>query len=109
MFCFRHEVINVNIWDKPAWFADKNPKQLVPILEQDDKIVYESLIVSTYIEAIFPDKNPLMPKDPYLRAKDEMLLDFHGGKVSVLSVFKIMNCLCSKSHLTKMNLYNCNF
>lgn len=76
-----HEVINVNIWDKPAWFAEKNPKQLVPVLEQDDKIVYESLIVSTYVEGIFPDKNPLMPKDPYLRAKDEMLLDFHGGKV----------------------------
>ncbi|KAJ8036678.1 Glutathione S-transferase omega-1 [Holothuria leucospilota] len=76
-----HEVININTWEKPTWFVEKNPKKLVPVLEQDDKIVYESLIACQYLEDIYPDKNPLIPKDPYLRAKDAILLDFFGDKV----------------------------
>ncbi|XP_071825976.1 glutathione S-transferase omega-1-like [Apostichopus japonicus] len=76
-----HEVINVNLWEKPTWFADKNPNQQVPIVEHDGKIVYESLIVSAYLEELYPDKHPLVPKDPYSRAKDAMLIEFHGGKV----------------------------
>lgn len=75
-------MININTWEKPTWFVEKNPKKMVPVLEQDDKIVYESLIASQYLEDIYPDKNPLSPKDPYLRAKDAILLDFFGDKVS---------------------------
>lgn len=76
-----HEVININTWKKPTWFAEKNPNQLVPVVEHDGKIVYESLIVSTYLEELFPEKNPLVPKDPYLKARDAIILDFHGEKV----------------------------
>lgn len=76
-----HEVVNVNTWEKPEWFKQKNPKQLVPVLEKDDKIVYESIIASEYLEAVYPEKTKLMPEDPYKRAQDAMLLDHFGSKV----------------------------
>ncbi|PIK52156.1 putative glutathione S-transferase omega-1 [Apostichopus japonicus] len=75
-----HEVVNVNTWKKPEWFVEKNPKQLVPVLEKDGKIVYESIITAQYLEDIYPDKNPLIPKDPYQRARDAIILDHCGGK-----------------------------
>lgn len=78
----RHEVVNVNTWEKPEWFKHKNPKELVPVLEKDDKIVYESIIASEYLDAVYPEKTQMMPEDPYQRAQDAMLLDHFGSKVS---------------------------
>merc|ERR1711963_939790 len=49
-----HETINVDLKEKPEWFLERNPLGLVPTLEQDDKIVYESLITCEYLDDTYP-------------------------------------------------------
>lgn len=72
-FLIRYETVNINLQSKPDWFLQRNPLGLVPVLEQDDKIIYESLVCNDYLDEVYPDP-PLQPADPYLRAKDKMLI-----------------------------------
>ena len=67
---------------------ERNPLGLVPVLEQDDKILYESLVTCDYLEDVYPN-NRLTPTDSYRKARDAMLVDFYGNKVriTVLSRF----------------------
>jgi glutathione S-transferase len=74
-FNSRHETVNINLESKPEWFFTKNPSGTVPVLEQGDKIVTESLLTSDYLDEAYPN-NPLHPKDPYLKIKQRQLIDF---------------------------------
>lgn len=47
------------------WFKAINPRGQVPALEHDGRIVTESTVICEYLEDVFPDVNPLRPKDPY--------------------------------------------
>ncbi|XP_048781317.1 glutathione S-transferase omega-1 [Ostrea edulis] len=76
-----HEVVNVNLKNKPDWFLQRNPFGKVPVLEQDDKIVYESLICSDYLDQTYPG-NKLTPDDPYRLAQDKILVE-HFDKLTV--------------------------
>ncbi len=73
-------MINVSLSDKPEWLYEKNPNAKVPVIEfdSDDKILYESLVISDYIDELYPDKRPLSPKDPYQKAKDRLFVDTFG-------------------------------
>ncbi len=66
--------------DKPEWLYEKNPNAKVPLIEfdSDDKILYESLVISDYIDESHPDRRPLSPKDPYQKAKDRLFVDNFG-------------------------------
>ena len=74
-------MVNVNTWIKADWFFEKNPNALVPILEKDGQIVYESLITSEYLDDLYPDQRPLFPKDEYQKARDKMVIGLFGDKV----------------------------
>ncbi|XP_057277062.1 glutathione S-transferase omega-1-like [Pezoporus wallicus] len=81
-----HEVININLKNKPDWFFEKNPFGLVPVLETSKgQLIYESPITCEYLDDAFPGKK-LMPSDPYERAFQKMLLE-HFSKITPL-VFK---------------------
>ncbi|NWY55903.1 GSTO1 transferase, partial [Chionis minor] len=81
-----HEVININLKNKPDWFFEKNPFGLVPVLETSKgQLIYESPITCEYLDEAFPGKK-LMPSDPYERAFQKMLLE-HFSKVTPI-VFK---------------------
>lgn len=49
-------------------FRKVNPAAIVPVLEHDGKLIYESSVISEYVDTL-SDENPLMPDDPYLQAK----------------------------------------
>ncbi|BFZ12828.1 hypothetical protein BsWGS_15867 [Bradybaena similaris] len=72
-----HETINVNLKDKPDWFLQKNPQGTVPVLELDDKVIYESTAVAEWLDDVYPN-NRLQPTDPYRRAQDRILLEYSG-------------------------------
>jgi len=91
-FSFRYETVNVDLKKKPEWFLERNPLGLAPVLEKDDKIVYESAITCDYLDAVYPEE-PLIPSDPYRQARDKMLLD-RFGQVNHHNVLKFcINCL----------------
>nr|KAF6456295.1 glutathione S-transferase omega 1 [Rousettus aegyptiacus] len=71
----RHEIININLKDKPEWFFKKNPFGLVPILENSKgQLVYESAITCEYLDEAYPGKK-LWPEDPYEKACQKMSLE----------------------------------
>ncbi len=57
--------------NKTDWFLRLNPNGKVPVIKQEEKIVYESLIVNEYLAEVF---GKLMPNDPFLKAKTRILM-----------------------------------
>ncbi len=75
--CF--EITYDDLYSKPRWFLDLNPKGMIPVLalktpEGSVETVYESLICNEFLEDRCPDK-PLLPADALQRAKVRLLLD----------------------------------
>jgi len=74
-FFFRHETVNIHTHDKPEWFAQKvNPLGKVPVIQLDDKIVFDSKIVNGYLDATYPGPK-VVPSDPFLAAQGQMILE----------------------------------
>ncbi|XP_044518492.1 glutathione S-transferase omega-1-like isoform X1 [Gracilinanus agilis] len=70
----KHEVININLKNKPEWFFKKNPSGLVPVLETSQgQLIYESVITCEYLDETYPKK--LFPEDPYEKAFQKMILE----------------------------------
>lgn len=71
----RHEIININLKNKPDWYYTKHPFGQVPVLENSQcQLVYESVIACEYLDDVFPGRK-LFPYDPYERARQKMLLE----------------------------------
>lgn len=56
-----------------------NPKAQVPVLVDDDLVLYDSTVIIEYLEDLCPDP-PLFPKDPVERARCRML-ELHADEV----------------------------
>ncbi|NP_001084924.1 uncharacterized protein LOC431979 [Xenopus laevis] len=84
----KHEVININLKNKPDWFFEKSPFGLVPSLETSNgQVIYESPIVCDYLDEVYPGKK-LTPADPFQKAQQKMTLE-HFSKVTTV-LYKIM-------------------
>ena len=63
-------------------FRKVNPAAIVPVLDHDGKLIYESSVISEYVDTL-SDENPLMPDDPYLQAKTRtwgiLTLSYHDA------------------------------
>ncbi|KAL4822385.1 hypothetical protein H8958_004457 [Nasalis larvatus] len=83
----RHEVININLKNKPEWFFKKNPFGLVPVLENSQgQLIYESPITCEYLDEAYPGKK-LLPDDPYEKACQKMILELFSKVPSLLGSF----------------------
>jgi len=70
------------IWVKLAKMEQKRPEHLqlnpygkIPVLIEDGKVLFESCIINEYLDEKYPDP-PLQPKDPYMRARGRILVDY---------------------------------
>uniref|UniRef100_A0A0K0D2E9 maleylacetoacetate isomerase n=1 Tax=Angiostrongylus cantonensis TaxID=6313 RepID=A0A0K0D2E9_ANGCA len=54
-------------------FVKVNPTRKVPALMVDDKPLTESLAIMEYLEEAYPDRFPLLPKDPIQRAQSRAI------------------------------------
>jgi glutathione S-transferase len=64
------------IWaDRSAALMDKSPLGKIPYCETGHGTLFESQVIMEYIEDAYP-QHPLMPADPYQRAKQRELITF---------------------------------
>ena len=70
------------IWVKLGKMEQKSPQHLksnpygkIPVLDDDGKLLFESCIINEYLDEKYPNP-PLLPKDPYLRARGRILVDY---------------------------------
>jgi glutathione S-transferase len=60
---------------KSTEFLKLNPYGKIPVLVEDGQVLFESCIINEYLEEKYPEP-PLMPKDPYLRGRGRVLVDY---------------------------------
>jgi len=73
------EHIEIDLKNKPDWFDDISPYSKVPVLKDEDTLVYESTIINEYLEELHPEPS-LMPGNPGDRATARIWIDFDNVK-----------------------------
>jgi len=72
-----HEIVEIDLSDRPDWIYEKNPKGRVPVLEiamdGGSWPLPESAVIGEYLEERFPAP-PLWPADPEQRAAGRVLV-----------------------------------
>ena len=56
-------------------YLKRNPYGGVPVIDDEGKILFESCIINEYLDERYPDP-PLMPKDPCLRGRGRIFVDY---------------------------------
>jgi len=56
---------------KSPWYLALNPNGIVPTLQHGTRVVWESNVITEYLDSVFPDP-PLYPADPWERAQAKM-------------------------------------
>ena len=69
-----YETVVVDLDDRPAWIYEKNPLGRVPVLEEDDFVLPESVVINEYLEERYPAP-ALWPEDPAARASGRLLVE----------------------------------
>ena len=73
-------MIECDLGNKPKDLLELNPYGKVPVLVDDDAVVYESAIIDEYLEERYPEV-PLMPKDRLARARIRIWIDYCNTRV----------------------------
>jgi len=70
------------VWVKLGKMEQKSPEHLkrnpygkIPVIDVDGQLLFESCIINEYLDETYPNP-PLQPKDPYLRARGRILIDY---------------------------------
>ncbi|MGH3009243.1 MAG: glutathione S-transferase family protein [Gaiellaceae bacterium] len=67
------DVVEIDLSDRPAWLYEKNPSGRVPVLEEDDRPLPESVVIMEFLEERYPEP-ALLPADPADRAFARLLI-----------------------------------
>jgi glutathione S-transferase len=69
-----YETVPVDLDDRPAWIYEKNPLGKVPVLEEGELVLPESVVINEYLEERYPEP-ALWPADPAERAEGRLLVE----------------------------------
>ncbi|PSN45355.1 hypothetical protein C0J52_06540 [Blattella germanica] len=79
-----HDIVNINLKNKPDWLSKVHPEGKVPALDTGDKVLVESLDIADFIDEKYPDP-PLYPSDPELKSKDKEFIQKFGKVIGATS------------------------
>jgi glutathione S-transferase len=68
-----YDVVEIDLRDKPPFLRELNPRNRVPVLDDDGAILYESEALNEYLEETRPE-TPMMPAGPVERTRVRMLM-----------------------------------
>jgi glutathione S-transferase len=83
-----HDLVEIDLGNKPAWFEEVSPYSKVPVLLHGDERIWESTIINEYLDEIFPDPQ-LMPDTAAERAKTRIWIAFDDTKF-VPATYKVL-------------------
>lgn len=69
-----YEALAIDLADRPAWMYEKNPTGKVPVLEEGDFVLPESVVIVEYLEERFPEP-ALLPAGARERALARVWVD----------------------------------
>lgn len=69
------KLVEIDLYNRPDWWAKLSPYGKVPLLKHGDGVVYESAIINEYLEDAFPEP-ALLPRDPLRRAQARIWIDY---------------------------------
>ena len=76
-----YESVEVDLKNKPDSLFRRNPKGKVPVIQDDDFVLYESHIINEYLDEWYPGP-VLMPSGPKGRARARLLYDLCESELS---------------------------
>ncbi len=71
-----HDVVVIDLADRPAWVYALNASGKVPVIREGDWVLPESAVINEYLEERHPEP-PLLPDDPEARAAARLLIFRH--------------------------------
>lgn len=95
-----HEIVEIDLRNKPDWFAAVSPYSKVPVLLDGETRVWESTIINEYLDERFPSP-PLMPETAAGRAAMRIWIAFDDTKF-VPATYKV---LLARDEPDKRRLY----
>jgi glutathione S-transferase len=69
-----HHILLAKRENLEPWYLNLNPSGVVPTLDHDGRILYESNVIIEYLDEAFPEV-PLRPADPFARANMRIWMD----------------------------------
>jgi len=104
-----HEIVNIHLKKKPEWFLEKSPEGKVPLLEQDSKLLWESLVISDYLDEAYPGQK-LWSEDPYIKGRQKIALEV-ASKISnhVVSIYKERSNESFENLIKDLSVYEKHF
>jgi glutathione S-transferase len=79
------ERIDIDLANKPDWFAAISPLGKTPVLQVGDVAIFESAVILEYLEETQP--KPLHPADPLSRAEHRAWIEFGSAVLNDIAGF----------------------
>jgi glutathione S-transferase len=79
------ERIDIDLANKPDWFLAISPLGKTPVLQVDEKAIFESAVILEYLEETQP--KPLHPAEPLVRAEHRGWIEFGSAVLSDIAGF----------------------
>lgn len=73
-----YKIVEIDLDNKPAYFLKLTPYGKVPLIEHDNKVVYETSIILEYLEEVFPGQ-AFLSKDAHTKAMQRIWIKYCGS------------------------------